>query len=267
MLVSMKHEVLTRADQQRPLPKRRGRHVGIVIGVIAVLGIGLGSGAVALGLVPQPFEAAAPSPSPTPTEPPAPSTPAAAPIENTPTATPGPTTTRPAYAPDDPATWTISGDEVGPVALGGDTTAETDDLAGAYAEEPASACPNPDVSLFRPDHGPVLTVTSRDGKVDGVAIGLLGGFDPASLAASPKTAEGAGIGSTIDDLRATYPDLRYTGAANGTTVPESASAGLFPFFTIERGGYSITFELGSDDVHVGMVWVSSDPVPPYEFCG
>ncbi|ROP61147.1 hypothetical protein EDF24_1313 [Curtobacterium sp. PhB130] len=93
MLVSMKHEVLTRVDRQRPLPRRRGRHVGIVIGVIAVLGIGVGSGAVALGLVPQPFEAAAPAPSSTPTEPPAPSTPAAAPIENSPSVTPTPAST------------------------------------------------------------------------------------------------------------------------------------------------------------------------------
>ncbi len=92
MLVSMKQNVLARAELDRPAPKRRGRRAGIVIGVIAVLGIGVGSGAVALGMVPQPFTAA-PAPSPTVTEPPETPTKSSAPVISEPTATPTPTST------------------------------------------------------------------------------------------------------------------------------------------------------------------------------
>ena len=92
MLVSMKREVLTRADQQRPAPRRRGRRAGIVIGVIAVLGIGATSGGVALGMIPQPFAAApAPSPSATTVVPSETPTPSSAPVVSEPTSTPTPT--------------------------------------------------------------------------------------------------------------------------------------------------------------------------------
>jgi hypothetical protein len=96
MLVTMKQSVLDRAEDRRPAPRRRGRRAGIVIGVIALLGLGATGGGVALGMIPQPF-AAAPAPTSTPrtTEPAVPSTPAAAPVQETPdptpTATPTPT--------------------------------------------------------------------------------------------------------------------------------------------------------------------------------
>ncbi|WP_420365380.1 hypothetical protein AAEP80_17935 [Curtobacterium sp. L3-7] len=89
MLVTMKHNVLARAELDRPAPGRRGHRAGIVIGIIAVLGIGVGSGAVALGMVPQPFTAA-PAPSPTVTEPTQTPTKSSAPVVNEPTTTPTP---------------------------------------------------------------------------------------------------------------------------------------------------------------------------------
>ncbi|WIB59607.1 hypothetical protein DEJ13_14345 [Curtobacterium sp. MCLR17_007] len=105
MLVSMKREVLTRADQQRPAPRRRGRRAGIVIGVIAVLGIGATSGGVALGMIPQPFAAApAPSPSATTVAPSETPTPSSAPVVSEPTSTPSSTpspTRRAAVLPTD----------------------------------------------------------------------------------------------------------------------------------------------------------------------
>ncbi|PZE80626.1 hypothetical protein DEI91_13885 [Curtobacterium sp. MCBD17_032] len=97
MLVSMKQTVLDRAEDRRPAPRRRGRRAGIAIGVIALLGLGATSGGVALGMIPQPFTASAPAPSPT--GPAAPSTPAAAPVQeipdpvHSPTPTPTPTPT------------------------------------------------------------------------------------------------------------------------------------------------------------------------------
>lgn len=93
MLVSMKQTVLDRAGDPRPAPRRRGRRIGIAVGVVALFGLGATSGAVALGMIPQPFTAAAPTT--TPSEPTVPSTPASAPVQEipdpVPTSTPTPT--------------------------------------------------------------------------------------------------------------------------------------------------------------------------------
>jgi hypothetical protein len=69
MLVSMKQNVLERTAGQPP--RRAPRHVGVIIGLVALIGLGSASGAVALGLVPKPFAERAPV-VPTVTEDPAP---------------------------------------------------------------------------------------------------------------------------------------------------------------------------------------------------
>ena len=68
MLVSMKQEVLQRAAAEPPAKPRpwARRHLGLTLGLVALLGIGGASGALAL-VLPSPFEAAAPaSPTSTP---------------------------------------------------------------------------------------------------------------------------------------------------------------------------------------------------------
>ena len=113
MLVTMKQSVLDRAEDRTPAPRRRGRRTGVVIGVIALLGLGATGGGVALGMIPQPFAAApAPASSPSPTEPATPSTPAAAPVEDT----PDPTPTRTPTATPTPVVATIPSDCTGLVA-------------------------------------------------------------------------------------------------------------------------------------------------------
>jgi hypothetical protein len=265
MLVTMKQSVLDRADDRRPAPRRRGRRTGIVIGVIALLGLGATSGGVALGMIPQPFTAApAPTTTPSPTEPAEPSTPAAAPVEETPDPTPTPsaTSTKRAFALDDPSTWTISGAEVGPVAFGGDVAAETDDLGPLYTAAPPETCPNPNVTFFEAHDEPTITISQDAGKIVGITIdGLAGGSsDEDAHAASPTTAEGAGIGTTIDELRAMYPDLEETGTYGDP-------GGTFSLWSIQRDGRYVTFELADDGVHVGSVWVGPNAFPPYEYCG
>ncbi|WP_420362877.1 hypothetical protein AABM26_15315 [Curtobacterium aetherium] len=91
MLVSMKQTVLDRAGDPRPAPRRRGRRIGIAVGVVALFGLGATSGAVALGMIPQPFTAAAPTT--TPSEPTVPSTPASAPVQEIPDPVPTSTPT------------------------------------------------------------------------------------------------------------------------------------------------------------------------------
>jgi hypothetical protein len=258
MLVSMKQNVLERAT---PRPKRRGRRAGIAIGVVGVLLLGAAGGGVALGLIPTsittvPAPTATTTPEPSPTE-----TSSGAPVVGgpTPTAnpTPTPTSTRPPYSLSDPDTWTISGSEVGPIAFGSPVSGELDEVADAYPGTVEGVCPNPNVSSFRRDGSAALTVVAEDGLVWGVYISGFSGED----VDAPTTAEGLGVGSTLDELRAAYPDLT---SVDSDYFSEEEGSGLW---TIERDGRHITFELGGQASTVGGVWVSSQAELPYEFCG
>ena len=264
MLVSMKQNVLERAT---PRPRRRKHHVGIAIGVVGVLLLGAAGGGVALGLIPTTLTA---DPAPTATRTPEPSvaeTPSGAPVvgrptpeptpATTPTPTPTPTPTRPAYAATDPSTWTISGSEVGPVALGAPIAGELDDLDGAYTREVEHACPDPEVTNWNRSDSAVLTVVERSGTVWGVAVGR--GQDGPT---GPTTKEGLGIGSTLTQLRAAYPDLAFV---RSDYFPDQDQPNAM--WTIERNGFHITFQMGADAQTVGLVWDSAYAEVPYEFCG
>ncbi|MFZ6990541.1 hypothetical protein ACO0E1_01500 [Curtobacterium sp. RRHDQ66] len=253
MLVSMKQNVLARAEADRPAPERRGRRAGIVIGIIAVLGIGVGSGAVALGMVPQPFTAA-PAPSPTVTEPPETPTKSSAPVISEPTATPTPTPTRKPFALDDPSTWTISGDEFGPLAIGGETGAETDDLVGAYQHDSADDVCGPEFgSSWVRDGQPTLLVWSANGRVIGVNAWVPPGVAERGVI-GPTTSSGIGIGSTIDELRAAYPDLVDDPVNTKDIEPLPAPDAYKAWKTETETGW-ITFVLGDDGVHVDNVLI------------
>lgn len=253
MLVSMKQNVLERAT---PRPKRR-RRTGIVIGVVGVLLLGAAGSGVALGLIPTsisagPAPTATTTPEPTQTE-----TPSGAPVVGSPT--PTPTSTRPAYSATDPSTWTISGDEVGPLALGGPIAGELDDLDGAFVRESENACPNPNVSNWTRNGAASLTVVERQGAVWGVAVG---GIGPGHASSGPTTAQGLGIGSTLSELRERYPDLTYLESAYTRSQDEP-----YAQWTIERNGNHITFQMAEDAQTTALVWVSSYAEVPYEFCG
>jgi hypothetical protein len=265
MLVTMKQSVLDRADDRTPAPRRRGRRTGIIIGVIALLGLGATGGGVALGMIPQPFAAApAPTSTPSPTEPAAPSTPAAAPVEETPDPTPSATAaptpsatpTKGAFALDDPSTWTISGNEVGPVALGGTTEAESDDLEQAYRLVPAtpSSCTAP--GTWARDGSPTLRITEDDDRVTGVLIGAEGDR-PRTTTAGPTTAAGIGVGSSSDALHAAYPSLQ---------EKVSTASGAWSRWDLELPDGLVSFQLDNDGAHVNSVWVSSDKNLPTSVC-
>ncbi|MCS5511239.1 hypothetical protein NY537_00595 [Curtobacterium flaccumfaciens pv. betae] len=263
MLVSMKQNVLERAT---PRPKRRGRRAGIAIGVVGVLMLGAAGGGVALGLIPTsittaPAPTATTTPEPSPTE-----TSSGAPVVGgpTPTAnpTPTPTPTRAPYSLSDPDTWTISGSEVGPIALGGEDAAETDDLDGIYTPAP---CLNPNVTFWRSQDYPELTVVrADDGTVQSLAIGTGAPDAPGN---GPTTAAGLGVGSTLAELRAAYPDLHYTESGTDNTKPSDSPYGGW---TTTINGVFVSFRfppLGSGD-RADSVWVSKvDQSPPTEFCG
>jgi hypothetical protein len=266
MLVSMKQNVLEHAGERHPKPRRHRSR--IVIAAVALLALGTAGGAVALAVVPQ-VQQAAPAPSPT-TEPSVPaSTPASAPVVDTPAPKPSATATGPVrrpYDPADPGTWTITGKEVGPIALGGTAASELDDVDRVYEREPNSEpCRAEDITFFdRPGHG-ALTVLNRDGTVTAVLVIRPTGTDPVTAAAvddNPSTPEGMGIGTSLAELRQTYPDL----AVSGSYSTDGTTDGPYSFWTIERDGRYITFQLDGTGERVESVWVASTKVPPIELC-
>lgn len=176
---------------------------------------------------------------------------------DTPTPAATPTTTDTAFSLSDPATWTISTDEVGPIALGGPVQGEIDDLTAAYTRS-TDACPaSPETTFWERSDAPGLIVIPRDGKVAGVTIGGLGP-DPVTTN-SPETDTGIGIGAPLTEVRSAYPDLRYTGTYGEEQGPYS-------MWSVQGDGRFMTFQLGTDGTTVGAIWVGPVAMLPYEYC-
>jgi hypothetical protein len=262
MLVTMKQSVLDRAEDRKPAPRRRGRRAGIAIGVIALLGLGATGGGVALGMIPQPFAAApAPVSTPSPTEPAARSTPAAAPVQETPDPTPTPTPTKRAFALDDPSTWTISGSEVGPIALGGDLASESDDLESAYRLLPTEGCT--EGTWTRAGSTTIQlgwqTTTSNPTvkSVTSVLLAAEGGATPFAPLPGPRTATGISVGSTFEQVRGAYPKLAHVN-------PGINGPGSLWETTLADG--VLRFQLGEDGDHVNAIWATTQPDAPMGLC-
>ncbi|MCS5517966.1 hypothetical protein [Curtobacterium flaccumfaciens] len=175
------------------------------------------------------------------------------------TGTPTPTApaTDTAFSLSDPATWTISSDEVGPIALGGAVQGEIDDLADAYTRS-TDACPaSPETTFWERADTPGLIVIPRDGKVAGVTIGGVGSDEVTTN--SPETDAGIGIGAPLTEVRSAYPDLQYTGTYGEEQGPYS-------MWRVQADGRYMTFQLGTDGATVAAIWVGSVAKLPYEYC-
>ncbi|MDN4647368.1 hypothetical protein [Curtobacterium sp. PsM8] len=178
----------------------------------------------------------------------------------TPTSSATPTASGSAFSLSDPDTWTISGDELGPIALGGSTSAEVDDLRAAYTRDSGGCPASPATSFWHREASPGLIVEDRDGTVSGVEIG--GPQSTATSVTGPETAAGTGVGSSIAELKAAHPDL--AALPSGSAGEQAA---VPTTWTIDAGSRHITFQLGRDGEHVALVWVGQQATPPYEFCG
>ncbi|WP_368498721.1 hypothetical protein [Herbiconiux sp. A18JL235] len=227
----------------RPSPRSRRRPAPrfAVAGLVAAAALALAgcAGTGSGGSEATPF----PIPSVTASVPTITATPPAFTSTATPTAAPEPA---PAPDPADPSTWTIGFDGIGPITLG-------TPLADIEAAVPPTDSCRPGVDSF---FGSAV-VASTDG-ADGESVGLVISQGVASGEGSsitpPTTAEGIGVGSTIDELLAAYPDAEPYQAVNSTVYRITDGATYIHFDDYGKGT-------------VQIVEVTSSAVKPKEYCG
>lgn len=189
-------------------------------------------------------------------EPPAPpvvsATPSVTPTE-TPTPTPSPTPTEAQPSPIDlssPQTWIIGDATVGPLRLG----QPRNDAAAAmtaFTSEP-NQC-NVDIYLSTSSHMSVVLSPDPSGtSVDSIRIDA--GNDP--LPPSPRTAEGIGLGSTVAEILAAYPDI------------QRPDPNRYPTYSlVQPDGTWIDFGVTKDTQTVNIIAVMHGDYPPPEYCG
>lgn len=227
----------------------RGRRVAAVA-TLVVLALGISSGvvyALSTGILdPSPVASVTPTPSQTPT--PAPATPA-------PTPTTPPTPAAPTIDLNDPSTWVIGFDGVGPVKLGSSFEEQQQTLP-AFTDFTDTVCVGFNVDLQAPTGFAIRFIGSPDRPNTTAAITFGDGGSPVidDRAATPKTAEGIGIDSTKEELLSTYPGIEKTGMYQSD---ENSYYGL----SDGNGGW-IVFAIINDTV--GVIQIANESLIPYE---
>ena len=227
----------------------RKRTALIVTLVLLAVSISGGTVAYALGtglLDPTPIVAApateTPTPTPTPTV--------------TPTPTPAPTAAPPVQDPSDPSTWVIRFDGIGPVTLGS-TLDSVHTAIPSWTDVTYDVCVEGQRDLTAPD-GLGLVASSANGGAGGVGeVAVWYNFTVSGVKdlATPRTAEGIGVGSTFDQLMTAYPGITKTGEYN-----ESAT-----YYGLSDGsGAWIAF--GVIDGRVEQIQVGPHSTLPSELC-
>jgi hypothetical protein len=221
-----------------------GEHRPLSVAVVAVA-VGLAAGALALtGCVP------------------APSTPGF--VEGTPGSS-GSSGSAPASAapnadaegavadPAQPSTWTIGFDAVGPIVLGTPSTEQHDVLAAFEPEVAGDGC---GLDFVSTPTG--LRVGTGESAAGGVTSIVLNAEVPAEAGTGPRTANGIGIGSTIDDLVTAYPDARKT---------SGMGEALITYAVTDASGRSIVFGAWRTDPAIATIQVGTGDRITAEGCG
>jgi hypothetical protein len=178
------------------------------------------------------------------------------------TATPAPSptaspTASPSADPQDPTTWIISEDGVGPIEIGGvlaDTLAE---LPSTWTNDENctwTAWWNADDSSYGVFF--VRGTESEDAPIREISV-YTAAQTPVALA-SPVTAEGLGLGATKEEVLSAYPDAEegtaQIGEGTWVKVPSDSDAHIF-------------FDYREDVVGASDVVVTTGDQPSYEVCG
>ncbi|MFK4730689.1 hypothetical protein ROT00_13445 [Agromyces mediolanus] len=142
--------------------------------------------------------ASEPEPTPSPTATPTP----------TPSSTPTPTPTETEAAPDpaDPSGWLISADGIGPIERGAPYPEAISSLTDLYSVEPSGLCPEL-VYLKHPEKAELLVIRSEDGASVYRVWAFSSARDAGGLRNGGATDAGIGLGATVEELQAAYPEL------------------------------------------------------------
>lgn len=149
---------------------------------------------------------------------------------------------------DDPSTWVIADGAIGPVRVGADYDGILDTLpAGWQQDEQCDALASwgdgdrPfDVVFLRGDTAPVIESVS----VSGVMGEPSGG---------PRTPEGLGIGSTRDEVKATYPSIEEISVDGGDS--------FYLRTPVDAKGGSVYFQFASGDDRVVAITLTTGERP------
>lgn len=239
---SIRSMLVGEAENDRSPNAGISKRIALLVSLI-VAAVLLSGGGVALALTGNiPFLAAP--------VPPTTSTPTPEPTQ-TPTPTPTPTETQaPAIDLSAPQTWIIGDGTVGPLALG-QSRADAAAVMTAFTKEPYQC----DVDLYHSASSRMEVVLTPDASGTTVDHILINSNND-TLAPSPRTAEGIGLFSTVDEILAAYPDI------------QRPDPQLYPTYSLaEPDGTWIDFRVGTDSQTVTSIDVMRGPYPPSEYCG
>lgn len=155
-----------------------------------------------------------------------------APTAPSPTAEPSEPAPTQAPSSDDPAAWVVSGAGVGPLVLGQDFATLAGDLASGWTIGCGAGAPAPEAAVISYSGSDALSIFAAAGfDQSGAPNTALSQVSFTGTAgASPATAEGIGIGSTLAEAQAAYPDAQSTMLSNYAAALRVPAAGGTMYF-------------------------------------
>lgn len=154
---------------------------------------------------------------------------------------------------DDPRSWLIDYTAIGPLTLQGQLADQATSMT-AFTTTVQEGCPW-ETAFDKADFPSIWIPDPSDtGVVEQIVLQAWGSA-PTVAANSPQTSAGIGIGATLDQIEAAYPDI------------EQNDGRYAPFYSMPDGsGHWINFGLSTDGM-VDTIVVRDSPLIDSEYCG